>query len=262
MRKIYGFPIGSLAMVWVGLPIAVWLTMLALAQQGGAGATKPGASTGDQAKARALLKDAHDQRATLGKNFPGFRADLIVHRDGTVWRGSITFTPPMRLEVVLPDDKAQPMAQHELQSMIAHRLGTRRFEEGDGRYTLTLGPDDAHPLGRLIYLNDPIRSSYRVRDAQVLQVHRTAEGRRFTITILENQRTSEGQYLPKHFTVSYFAADTGALLKTETFTDEYRLLGGFYLPASRRIVVAEKGETQTWLLQLENHRLLEAKQQP
>jgi hypothetical protein len=83
----------------------------------------------------------------------------------------------------------------------------------------------------------------------------------FIITVLETTKTPEGKNLPRHFTVTYFDAKSGAVKRTETFTDEYKLIDGVWFPASRRMFRAENGKVITRVIEFHNPRIRFNKEQ-
>jgi hypothetical protein len=52
-----------------------------------------------------------------------------------------------------------------------------------------------------------------------------------------------------------FDEKSGALKRTETFTDEYKLVDGVWFPASRRLVRAENGKVITRVTEFQNPRI-------
>jgi hypothetical protein len=208
-------------------------------------------------KAVELLREAHEQRYGWDAAFPGFEAVLTVSHGGREHRGSARVGPDLKVDVSgIADERAATWAREALSSIAAHRRSVP-FAGSDGRYPLTFGPQDHHPAGRLVRLNDALNSTYRIRDGQIMQINRSAGPRlRFTIDIVENIRTAERKVLPRVFTVSYFVADTGELQKSETYRDGYREVGKYLLPEFRSQVTAEDGGTASAALRLEEHRLL------
>jgi len=223
-----------------------------------AGATADVPTKADPA-AFELLKMAHDRRSNLPKDFGGFTADVTLNDNGVEATGSVTYTSGKGLEMQIAkaDKSAQEWLHSALSSAVAHRLAGD-FSKGDGSHPLSFTPDDHSPLGRQIALNDVMKSSYRVRDNQITEVTRTAGNARFTITMLENITVDGSQYLPKHFVVTYFNAQTGAIEHTEYFTDTHAKIGTAWMPTARRVVTAANGAFTTRSYALKNIHLLPA----
>jgi hypothetical protein len=207
-------------------------------------------------KAAAMMREVYQKRYTWGDDFPGFQADLVVQVGGKEARGSARVRKDYGVSVDLPDAEAAKWAEDALASISAHRRGVR-FETADGGYPLAFGPEDRHPTGRLIRLNDKMNSTYRVRDGQIMQVNRAAGPKmRFTIDIAESLQTEDGRYLPRVFTVAYFDSGSGAIKQSQLFRDAYRKTAEYYLPESRLEITALDGGTEIRSLRLDNVKLL------
>jgi hypothetical protein len=210
----------------------------------------------DDPNARELLQRAFETTARWRADFAGFTASLVGNDDGVEHAGTLHVVPPRTVEVTLPEAGLQEWAQQQLASMVGHR-GYRSFDQSDGKYVLTLGPEDAHPLGRLVNIyGDGMNSRYRVRDERIYQIHRATDRFKFTINIEDTMATSTGKVLTTRFTVYYFAPSTGQLTQVESFADAYTEVHGVVLPQSRRVTYAENGETRVRELILSELTLL------
>jgi len=210
----------------------------------------------DDPTARTLLFQAFERTARWPKDFPGFSAVLLGHDEGTIYRGTVKVLPPRSVEVSLPDPAMQQWAQEQIASLVGHRV-FRTFDQADGKYGLTLGPADAHPLGQLIYIHgDGMNSRYRVRDERIWQIQRTLPRVKFTITIADTTTTQGDKVLTTHFTVYFFAPDSGRLTQVESFADDYTEVAGVALPRSRQVAFAEDGDVRLRRLILDKHTLL------
>jgi hypothetical protein len=216
-----------------------------------------GAPAGADPAAYALLKEAHDRRATMGNDFPGITAAVVFTDSDRTATGRLSYSPREGLQLQVADlsEASRQWLEGQLRSILAHRRGGD-FSQGDGRYPITFGGDDHSPLGRLVQLNDGLQSSYRVRDQQIVEVNRKAGDERFTITVLETTPVEAGKYLPRHFSVTYFDAETGAIRRVQQFTDRYARTGSAWYPTARRVITAEKGAFTTRLIELRDVRLL------
>jgi Protein of unknown function (DUF3386) len=209
----------------------------------------------DDAKARELLHRAFDRTARWRADFVGFTAALTVHDDGMEHRGTVDVTMPRTVEVSIAEAGLQQWTQQQLAMMVGHR-GYRSFDQADGKYVLTLGPEEAHALGRLIYINgDGMNSRYRVKDERICQIQRSMERVKFTINIEDTITTRDDKVLTTRFTVYYFAPGTGQLTQVESFADDYTEVRGVVLPKTRRVTFAEDGEARVRELILSDHVL-------
>jgi Protein of unknown function (DUF3386) len=203
-----------------------------------------------------MLKSARETSQTLPTNFAGVTFDVVLNDNGKVAKGSINYeagkSPEIKIEGV--DEEAKGWLNDQTMSIIAHRRGGD-FSKGDGRHPITFAEDDNSPAGRRIAINDQMKSHYRVRDNVVAEVDRTMGADHFIIDVLETTQTPEGKNLPRHFTVTYFDARSGAVKRAETFTDEYKLIDGVWFPASRRMFRAENGKVITRVIEFRNPRI-------
>lgn len=201
--------------------------------------------------ARGLLEASHGMRETWGSNFPGFTANLRLHQGERTAEGSVTVSSKGEVTLkVLPAD-LQSTVEGTLRMIVGHRMAGA----GSDFTQATLAPADRHPQGTSVLLNDGIKSFYRVRDGQIMQVNRTMGGSAFTIDILENTVVDGGRYLPHTYTVSYRDEKTGALQRVQSFQESYARVGDFWLPSERRVVTAANGDTTVSVLQLSDHQL-------
>jgi hypothetical protein len=209
----------------------------------------------DDPKARELLHRAFDRTARWRADFVGFTAALTVNDDGTEQRGTVDVTMPRTVEVSIAEAGLQQWTQQQLAMMVGHR-GYRSFDQADGKYVLTLGPEEVHALGRLIYINgDGMNSRYRVKDERICQIQRSMERVKFTINIEDTITTRDDKVLTTRFTVYYFAPSTGQLTQVESFADDYTEVRGVVLPKTRRVTFAEDGEARVRELILSDHVL-------
>jgi hypothetical protein len=209
-----------------------------------------------------MLKSARETSQTIPTNFAGVTFDVVLNDDGKVAKGSINYEAGQSAEVKVEglDEEAKGWLNEQTMSIIAHRRGGD-FSKGDGRHPITFAENDNSPAGRRIAINDKMKSHYRVRDNLVAEVDRTIGADHFIITVLETTKTPEGKNLPRHFSVTYFDANSGAVKRTETFTDEYKLIDGVWFPASRRMFRAENGKVITRVIEFHNPRIRFNKEQ-
>jgi hypothetical protein len=166
-----------------------------------------------------MLKSARETSQTIPTNFAGVTFDVVLNDNGKITKGSVNYEAGKSVEIKVEglDDEAKGWLNDQTMSIIAHRRGGD-FSKGDGRYPITFADH-------------------------------------FIINVLETIKTPEGKNLPRHFTVTYFDAKSGAVKRTETFTDEYKLIDGVWFPASRRMFQAENGKVITRVIEFRNPRI-------
>ncbi len=203
-----------------------------------------------------LLKSTRETSQNFPASFAGVTVEIVLNDNGKVAKGTLSYEAGKggELKIESLDEDMQGWLKEQATSIIAHRRGGD-FAKGDGRHPITFGEDDNSPAGRRVVLNDSMKSSYRIRNQQVAEVDRTMGDSHFTITVLETTKTPDGKFLPRHFTVTYFDAKTGALKRSEAFMDEYKQIDGVWFPASRRVVRAENGKVVTRVIEFHNPRL-------
>jgi hypothetical protein len=203
-----------------------------------------------------MLKSARETSQTIPANFAGVTVDVVVNDNGKVVKGSINYEAGKSLDLKVEgmDEEAKGWLNDQTMSIIAHRRGGD-FSKGDGHHPITFAEDDNSPAGRRIAINDQMKSHYRVRDNKVVEVDRVMGADHFIISVLDTVKTPEGKNLPRHFTVTYFDAKSGAVKRTETFTDEYKLTDGVWFPVSRLMRRAENGKVITRVIEFHNPRI-------
>jgi len=207
----------------------------------------------DDPEARELLQRAFARTSRWRADFHGFTAALMVNDNGVQHQGTVQVTMPRSIDVTVAEPELQQWAQQQLAMMAGHR-GYRAFDQADGKYTLTLGPQEAHPLGRLVSIHgDGMNSRYRVRDERICQIQRSMERVKFTINIEDTMTTRDDKVLTTRFTVYYFAPSTGQLTQVESFVDDYCEVGGIVLPRARRVTFADNGEARMREVILSEH---------
>src|SRR5205807_2518399 len=114
-----------------------------------------------------------------------------------------------------------------------------------------------HPLGRLlIFDGGKFASSYRVKDRQILVVNRHIGDENMTIMVVDNDRNSEGLFLPRSYTVHYWDATTGELTRTETVQARWQRVGSWDLPARHTATTATAAGVSARSFTLSKHTLL------
>jgi hypothetical protein len=210
----------------------------------------------DDSQARELLEAAFQKTARWQPDFKGFQADVRINVNGKETKGRVTVKGPRDVSVSIDDSDLQTWAQNQIGMIAVHR-GPRNFQESDGKYALTLGGEENHPLGRRINIHgDGMGSWYRIKDNRITQINRTMPHAAFTINVEESSVTQEGHNLTTRYTVYYFNAKDRSLQNVESFTDSHVRIGQSDLPATRRIISFENGDVSVRTLTFENHAML------
>lgn len=200
----------------------------------------PGPHPQADKKAYELLKNASENRQTMPEDFVGFSANVTYINGDAVTNGTLVYRRKGETQINFKDlEKGE---QSWLSDKIFNLLGHRRgggFNNGDGRYPLSLNALPANSFGTLIDVNDGMRSQYRVQDKIVKEVTREMGGTRFTISVIETIETEGGKYLANHFIVSYRDAKTGNLKQVEGYHDTFSKFGEVWLPTARHVFTTD-----------------------
>ncbi len=200
-----------------------------------------------------LLAEARAARAEW-KNFPGFSAGLAVNVNGQVVKGRVEISAAGKVKLEGLDKETHGWVRAEIASLVGHRL-----PNASTRDTPCAFADDNrdHPSGRLIkVLNDELHSSYRIRDdRQIIEVNRQTGPVRFTITVLENRRNKEKQYLPISYVVNTWEGKTGALKSSRAHHHTWQRVGAFDLPATVLTLTASAGTLEARQITFANPKL-------
>jgi hypothetical protein len=218
--------------------------------------TESAGTAADDPAARDLLRRAFEKTFRWPQEFKGFVADLTCEEGGRISEGHVKVHSAREVAVHLEHEDLKKWAEGQIGMMAVHR-GPRSFEESDGKFSLTLGEEDHHPMGRLLIIHgDGMNSRYRIHDDRITQINRSMERVKFTINVEDSLTTSDGKALTTRYAVFYFSPGDGALRQVETYSDNHAVVNGIYLPAIRRVSFNENGAVITRLLQFEHHRLL------
>jgi hypothetical protein len=191
---------------------------------------------GADVKAVALFQEALATRAQW-KDFPGFRARIAGKVDGRPFDGKVVVAATGAVRLDVDDPVVKSWVKGQLESIVLHRSAGDSSAEPP---VLRFADREAdHPLGRLLlFEGGRFASSYRVKDKQITVVNRYTARQNMTITVQDNERNAEGRFLPHSYTVQWWEAGTGKLLRTETVQDRWRRVAGLDLPAEHTVTTA------------------------
>jgi hypothetical protein len=213
------------------------------------------------AKAVELFEEAISARAQW-RNFSGFRAKVAGSVDGRPFSGEVKVAADGSVQLTSDDEATHEWVEEQLASIAMHRAassGRGAAEQAAERPRLHFGDDDAnHPFGRLlIFEGGHFASSYRVKDRQISVVNRAMGRENMTITVLDNEKTSDGHFLPRSYTVQYWDDASGRLLRSEAVDDRWRHVGDFDLPSAHTVTVSSDSGQSVRSILLSEHELAE-----
>lgn len=200
-----------------------------------------------------MMIRAHQSRAEWHR-FPGFSADINLATDGKTLEGRMHVASDGTLKLTLDSSDGFAWVEPRLNSLVSHRLPPTRERKFDVAFA-----DDVqtHPLGRLIRFNgDRLHSVYRIQDDMITEVHRTMGASRFTISVVEMSRNTDGRLLPACYSLSWWDVESGDLTASEIVRNEWVRIGDWDLPA-RLLSVRTEDSTHREVRQIRftNHRI-------
>lgn len=208
---------------------------------------------GADPEAVAMFQKAIAARAAW-KSFPGFTASIEGNVDGRFFTGKVQIDQEGGVEMKLDEETASEWVESQLGSIVLHRMAS----SGGPPPVLRFADQDvANPLGRLLtFVGGTFASSYRVKDNQIMVVNRNIGKQNFTITVLDNTRNPDNQFLPRSYVVRYWDAKTGKLDRTQTVLNRWHRVGTLDLPAELVQISSSAAGLTTRSFQLSNHQLL------
>jgi hypothetical protein len=215
------------------------------------------------ADAVARFQEALAARAQW-RDFPGFSARITGNLDGRRFTGTVSIDA--KGEVVFTDDdlnrseSVSGWVQEQLESIVLHRLA-RPARPDAPRPVLRFGElREDHPLGRLLVFDGGrFASSYRIKDRQITVVNRLLGKENMTITTLENEKSSDGRFLPRAYVVQYWDSATGRLLRSEAVHATWQRVGAWDLPATHTVTRSGDAGLSARSFTLSKHELAGAK---
>jgi hypothetical protein len=214
---------------------------------------------GADPEAVALFQEAIATRAQW-QAFPGFTAHISGDVDGRLFHGSVTVTADGAAKLDINDPPSESWVKDQLESIAMHRIAGAQGASSDADPVLRFAePGERHPLGKLlIFEGGSFASSYRVKDQQVMVVNRSMGKLNMTITVLDNERNTEGRYLPHSYVVQFWDAASGELKRTDTLQDRWQRVASWDLPSSHTMTTSSEAGLSVKQFELSEHEMLKA----
>jgi hypothetical protein len=208
-----------------------------------------------------LFKQAIAQRAEW-RDFPGFSANVSGQIDGRPFTGTVAVQRDGSLDIRTDDVVAKPWLKDQLDSLVMHRLPPPSSDSSgsqEPRYRFA-DQDEDNPVGRLIAVEGgAMASSYRIKDRQITVVNRRMGKQNMTITILDNDRNTDGRFLPHSYVVHYWDTASGKLNSIETVQDRWHRVESWDLPASHFVSTASDAGFSAKVVEFSDFKLRPAK---
>jgi Protein of unknown function (DUF3386) len=216
---------------------------------------KTGALKGDP-RAITLMEEAARTRYTWSQQVTGVSGKFTWHNEGKSGagtfhstlrqRGGTTFTAEGGGEV--PEE-----VKDHIGSLIGHRVppAPAAAKRPIPPSVIVVEDEDHGPL--IMTLGDPMQSTQRVKDGRMVQVNRLMGGKRFTIDVVEFEKSSDGRFCPTAFNVTWWEPATGKKTEKQSYTTQgLELVDGQMFPKAEKVVSEKDGKTTTLEIQYSN----------
>jgi hypothetical protein len=196
--------------------------------------------TAVQTSARELFRAAYDNRYTWDSQFPGYTTEVTLHKGDQTYTGTARVNADLSAEVFeIENEDALKLIKGQLWEIAIHRI-RRDFEETHGKNQFKLGETDDTGAVQIIVEGKAAGDHYKVRNNEVVLVHRHIHGVVVTIHTFSTHDTGAG-YLSHTYDSVYHDPKTGEQKQGRSeFTDEYEKIGNYFI-LIRRAITAEEG---------------------
>ncbi|MEB3219448.1 MAG: DUF3386 domain-containing protein [Nostocales cyanobacterium 94392] len=209
-----------------------------------------------QTSAREILKAAYDNRYTWDSNFPGYTADVIYKYEDKEFTGKVRVNPNLKAEVFeIEDEQAKEAINNQLWEIAIHRI-RREFEDSHQENTFTQGNTDKSGAVEILVGGKSSGDKYKIRDREVVLVHRHIHGVVVTINTESTHDTGEG-YLAHRYDSVYHDPTTGEQKGGKSdFEDKYEKVGDYFILNERIITTEVEGKPVTMQFIFSNLQML------
>ena len=196
--------------------------------------------TAVQTSARDLFRAAYENRYTWDSNFPGYTTDVTFKQGDQTFTGTARVNADLSAEVFdIEDESALKAVKGQLWEVAIHRV-RREFEDTHGKNQFVFGEKDDNGAVKILVEGKTAGDHYKVRNDEVVLVHRHIHGVVVTINTFSTHDTGDG-YLSHTYDSVYHDPKTGEQKQGRSnFTDEYGKVGDYWV-LTRRHVTAEDG---------------------
>lgn len=201
--------------------------------------------TAIKTSARELLRAAYENRYTWDSSFPGYTTDVTFRRGDQTFTGKAQVNPDLSAEVAgIDDEEAHKMVKGQLWEVAIHRV-RREFEDTHGKNKFELGEVDDSGAVEILVSGKSEGDRYKVRNDEVVLVHRHIHGVVVTINTFDSHDTGAG-YLSHTYDSVYHDPKTGELKQGRSeYRDEYEKVGNYFI-LTERVIRSEDGSEQVY----------------
>lgn len=212
----------------------------------------------DDPLARRLLQRAQGALQKWPEGLRGFEARVRCRDEARDIVGEVRVFAGGVVESTLPAGALRAWAEAALRSLARARTPCF-FKDGDGRFPITLDPDDGHPRGRCVrvHAGEGTVRAYRIDGKGRLRLEeRVGGGWRRVVAYDDFVRTCPGRSLPTRLRIFTWDARADTLLDTADIEDAVCRRDHVWLPARRRAVLTRGPVRRALRLALDGHTLL------
>ncbi|WP_338429552.1 DUF3386 domain-containing protein [Synechococcus elongatus IITB3] len=188
-----------------------------------------------QLSARELFRAAYENRYTWDANFPGYRANVTYSDGNQSWQGAVEVSADLKPSISgIDEPEVVKLIHGQLFEVAIHRV-RRGFEDTHGKNEFEFGNSDNDGTVEILVNGKSAGDRYKVRDNEVVLVHRHIHGVVVTINTFSTHKSAEG-YLSHRYDSVYHDPTTGEQKGDRSeFEDEYVTVGGYQLLSARTI---------------------------
>ncbi|MBE9099441.1 DUF3386 domain-containing protein [Vacuolonema iberomarrocanum] len=197
--------------------------------------------------AREIMRAAYENRYTWDRGFPGYTADVTFDWNGKVHTGQVKVNSNLSSDISgIDDEDAKKQLAGQLQEIAIHRI-RRSFDDTHSKNSFELAETDDTGAVKLLVGGKSTGDYYKIRDNEVVLVHRHIHGIVVTINTFSSHQTEAG-YLSHTYDSVYHDPQTGEQKGGKSvFEDNYEKVGDYYILNQRTIKTeGEQPDTQSF----------------
>ncbi|MEO1211693.1 MAG: DUF3386 domain-containing protein [Cyanobacteria bacterium J06638_20] len=185
--------------------------------------------------AREIMRAAYENRYTWDRGFPGYTADVTFDWNGKVYTGQVKVNSNLSSDISgIDDEDAKKQLAGQLQEIAIHRI-RRSFDDTHSKNSFELAETDDTGAVKLLVGGKSTGDYYKIRDNEVVLVHRHIHGIVVTINTFSSHQTEAG-YLSHTYDSVYHDPQTGEQKGGKSvFEDNYEKVGDYYFLNQRTI---------------------------
>lgn len=194
--------------------------------------------------AREVFRAAYENRYTWDTDFPGFRAEVTLTQGDATHHGQVQVNPDFTIAVSgITAEDIKVNLEARLRDLVTHRRRSP-FEQAHGKNTFSFGQTQDDGSVEILVEGEAMGSHYRVRDRQIVLVHRVMGQMAFTINHHQSLKTPQG-YAATRYDAIFSHPDTQEVFRLASFEDTYEPINGYYLMTRQVVQTREPNHDPT-----------------